>query len=54
MKLPILSGQELIGILKNMGFQEIRQKGSHVYLKHPDGEQLLFLYILELISGEGF
>ena len=37
MKLPLLSAQELIRILKKMGFQEIRQRGSHKYFKHPDG-----------------
>ncbi len=37
MKLPLLSGQELIKILKKIGFEEIRQKGSHVILKHGDG-----------------
>ena len=37
MKLPLLSAQELIRILKKMGFEEIRQRGSHKYFKHPDG-----------------
>ncbi len=27
----------LITILKRMGFVEIRQKGSHLFLEHPDG-----------------
>lgn len=37
MKLPILKPNELIKILKKMGFEEMRQKGSHKYFKHPDG-----------------
>ena len=37
MKLPMLSAQELIRILKKMGFEEIRQRGSHKYFKHTDG-----------------
>ena len=37
MKLPLLSAQELIRILRKMGFEEIRQRGSHKYLRHPDG-----------------
>lgn len=37
MKIPLLSANELIRILKKMGFEEIRQKGSHKYFKHPDG-----------------
>ncbi len=36
-KLPILSGQEVIKILGKIGFEVVRQKGSHVYLRHPDG-----------------
>ena len=37
MKLPLLSAKELIRVLRKMGFEEIRQKGSHRYFKHPDG-----------------
>jgi predicted RNA binding protein YcfA (HicA-like mRNA interferase family) len=36
MKLPILKGQELISFLIYLGFSIIRQKGSHVRLKHND------------------
>ena len=36
-KLPILTAQELIRILKKLGFEIIRQKGSHVFLAHEDG-----------------
>lgn len=32
-KLPVLSGKEIIKALSKMGFEEIRQKGSHVILK---------------------
>lgn len=31
-KLPVLSGEELIRLLKKAGFQTVRQKGSHVSL----------------------
>jgi len=31
-KLPVLSGHELIKILKKAGFKPIRQKGSHIIL----------------------
>lgn len=37
MKLPLLSAEELIRILKKLGFEEIRQKGSHRFFRHPDG-----------------
>jgi predicted RNA binding protein YcfA (HicA-like mRNA interferase family) len=33
-KLPILTGLELIKILERVGFKTVRQKGSHVFLKH--------------------
>ena len=36
-KLPILTAQELIKILKKIGFEIIRQKGSYVFLAHEDG-----------------
>ncbi|WP_163329306.1 type II toxin-antitoxin system HicA family toxin [Desulfurobacterium thermolithotrophum] len=36
-KLPILKGGELIKILESMGFKKVRQRGSHVRLKHDDG-----------------
>jgi predicted RNA binding protein YcfA (HicA-like mRNA interferase family) len=35
-KLPILTGLELIKILEKVGFKNVRQKGSHVFLKHQD------------------
>ena len=35
-RLPILTGVELIKILEKVGFEIIRQKGSHVFLKHQD------------------
>ena len=36
-KLPLLSANEVIKILQKMGFQKIRQEGSHVFIRHPDG-----------------
>ncbi|MFZ7134118.1 MAG: type II toxin-antitoxin system HicA family toxin [Eubacteriales bacterium] len=36
-KLPSLTGEQIIKALNKAGFQVLRQKGSHVYLKHPDG-----------------
>jgi predicted RNA binding protein YcfA (HicA-like mRNA interferase family) len=35
-KLPILSGLQIINRLKKNGFIIIRQKGSHVFLKHKN------------------
>jgi len=36
-KLPLLSADKVIKILQKMGFEKIRQEGSHVFLRHPDG-----------------
>jgi predicted RNA binding protein YcfA (HicA-like mRNA interferase family) len=35
-KLPNFTGTELIKALKKIGFEVVRQKGSHVRLKHAD------------------
>jgi len=41
MKLPIVSGQEVIKILSKAGFTKLGQKGSHVILvKEVDGRKL--------------
>ena len=32
MKLPVLSGRDVIKILKKIGFEERRQRGSHIIL----------------------
>lgn len=34
---PSITGKQLIGLLKKKGFLAARQKGSHVFLQHPDG-----------------
>ena len=36
-RLPSLTGQEVTKALGKAGFEMLRQKGSHAYLKHPDG-----------------
>lgn len=44
MKLPLLSGREVLAALKRMGFKEIHRKGSHVKMKHLDGRKIVFPY----------
>ena len=34
-KLPIISGEDLIRVLGKFGYARVRQKGSHVRLRHP-------------------
>ena len=36
-KLPLLSAKEFFKILQKLGFDKIRQEGSHVFFRHPDG-----------------
>lgn len=36
-KLPRIRGQELLAALRRAGFEVIRIKGSHYFLRHPDG-----------------
>lgn len=38
-KLSILSGKEIIKALSKVGFVPLRQKGSHVFMRHPDGRR---------------
>jgi len=42
MKLPLLSSDKILKILKDKGFSIVRQKGSHISLyKKVDGKTLL-------------
>ena len=36
-KLTIISTGKMVAILINLGFKEIRQKGSHRFFQHHDG-----------------
>lgn len=36
-KLPAFTARQIIALLEQHGFQFIRQKGSHVVYRHPDG-----------------
>jgi predicted RNA binding protein YcfA (HicA-like mRNA interferase family) len=49
-KLPVLSGDELIKLLKKAGFQVVRQKGSHVSLQKGNFKTVVPLHS-ELAKG---
>ena len=34
---PPLKPQDVVAILKRLGFEEVRQRGSHKQFRHPDG-----------------
>ncbi|MBM4055815.1 MAG: type II toxin-antitoxin system HicA family toxin [Planctomycetes bacterium] len=36
-KYPVLKPREVITILEKLGFEEVRQKGSHKQFRHIDG-----------------
>lgn len=44
MKLPVLSGKQVLAALKRLDFIEVHRKGSHVKMKHPDGRIIVFPY----------
>ena len=44
MKLPLLSGREVLKALERLGFAESHRKGSHVKMKHADGRTIVFPY----------
>ena len=35
--IPVLKPQAVVRILENLGFVEVRQKGSHKQFRHEDG-----------------
>ena len=35
--LPVLPFRRMDKLLQRLGFQPVRQKGSHVFYRHPDG-----------------
>ncbi len=47
-RLPRLKGKDLVRALRRAGFQIIRTRGSHVYLKHSDGRAT----VIPLHAGE--
>ncbi|MBI3669519.1 MAG: type II toxin-antitoxin system HicA family toxin [Acidobacteria bacterium] len=47
-RLPRLKAKELLRALRRTGFQLVRTRGSHVYVKHPDGRAT----VVPVHSGE--
>ncbi|MDO8617911.1 MAG: type II toxin-antitoxin system HicA family toxin [Candidatus Uhrbacteria bacterium] len=40
-RLPSVRARDVIRVLKRVGFEEIRTRGSHIFFKHPDGRTTL-------------
>jgi predicted RNA binding protein YcfA (HicA-like mRNA interferase family) len=43
-----LTGQKLVGALQLVGFVVVRTRGSHIFLRHPDGRAT----VVPVHSGE--
>jgi predicted RNA binding protein YcfA (HicA-like mRNA interferase family) len=48
MKVPLLSGRQVLAALERLGFAEIHRKGSHVKMEHPDGRRIVFPFHAEI------
>ena len=44
MRLPLLSGKQVLSALRRLGFVEVHRKGSHVKMVHADGRKIVFPY----------
>lgn len=36
-KLPLVTSTQMVRLVRHLGFEFVRQKGSHAYYRHPDG-----------------
>jgi predicted RNA binding protein YcfA (HicA-like mRNA interferase family) len=52
-KLPAVKGTKVVIALEKIGFQKIRQKGSHVRLKHSDGRVVTVPIHAGKVIGKG-
>ncbi len=43
-RLPTLSPRKMCRVLETMGFGLVRQKGSHMFYRHPDGRATVVPY----------
>ncbi len=50
-KLPRVSGNEVVRALERVGFRKASQKGSHVKMRHPDGQSAIVPLHHELKLG---
>ncbi len=39
-KLPDVSGREAVRAFSTVGYEAVRQRGSHIRLRHPSGERI--------------
>jgi predicted RNA binding protein YcfA (HicA-like mRNA interferase family) len=53
-RLPSVTGKQVLAALNRMGFQEIRVRGSHHYLRHTDGRATVVPVHAGETIGRGF
>ena len=39
--ITVVSAKKMVAILRRLGFELDRQRGSHAYYKHPDGRSVV-------------
>lgn len=40
-RLPMLRARDVMRVLNVLGFEKMRQSGSHIFFQHPDGRTTL-------------
>ena len=48
MKLPLLSGKQVVAALGRLGFGEVHRRGTHVKMQHPDGRIIVIPFHAEV------
>lgn len=48
---PVMSGSEMIALLRRAGFVQVSQRGSHVKMRNPDGRVAIVPNHKELAQG---
>ena len=43
-RMPTISAKIMIKFISDQGFQQVRQKGSHKFFRHPDGRTVTVPY----------
>ena len=49
-KPPVLKPREVAAILQQLGFVEIRQRGSHKQYRHADGRCTVLRFLFTLVA----
>ncbi|MBI1921465.1 MAG: type II toxin-antitoxin system HicA family toxin [Geobacter sp.] len=52
-KLPVISAEDMAKILLLLGFERVRQRGSHVFFNHPDGRNTVIPFHKSEDLGRG-